>query len=112
MIYKKKVVIGNATLYLGDCMEVMPGLDKVDAVVTDPPYNISGLGGGGFGKHHMYTNGKLDGMCDFDVDLIIPKIIEKQKVINGFYFCSRLGIQKYLILAEKLKLNYDVLCWY
>ena len=35
-----KEIIGDATLYLGDCMEVMPTLDKVDAVVTDPPYGI------------------------------------------------------------------------
>ena len=33
-----KEVIGNATLYLGDCLEIMPTLGKVDAVVTDPPY--------------------------------------------------------------------------
>ena len=32
--------IGDATLYLGDCLEVLPTLDKVDAVVTDPPYGI------------------------------------------------------------------------
>ena len=35
-----KVQIGDATLYLGDCMEVLPTLDKVDAVITDPPYGI------------------------------------------------------------------------
>ena len=38
MTYQRKKQIGDATLYLGDCMEVMPGLGKVDAVVTDPPY--------------------------------------------------------------------------
>lgn len=32
--------IGDCTLYLGDCMEVMPTLGRVDAVVTDPPYGI------------------------------------------------------------------------
>jgi len=26
------------TMYLGDCLEVMPGLDPVDHVITDPPY--------------------------------------------------------------------------
>ena len=31
-------VIGDCTLYLGDCLDVMPTLGKVDAVVTDPPY--------------------------------------------------------------------------
>jgi site-specific DNA-methyltransferase (adenine-specific) len=35
-----KVKIGNATLYLGDCMDILPTLDKVDAVITDPPYGI------------------------------------------------------------------------
>jgi len=34
-----KVEIGNATLYLGDCMDVLPTLNKVDAVITDPPYS-------------------------------------------------------------------------
>lgn len=32
--------IGNATLYLGDCREILPTLGRVDAVVTDPPYGI------------------------------------------------------------------------
>ncbi len=35
-----KVEIGNATLYLGDCMDILPTLAKVDAVITDPPYGI------------------------------------------------------------------------
>jgi site-specific DNA-methyltransferase (adenine-specific)/modification methylase len=32
--------IGRATLYLGDCRDILPTLPKVDAVVTDPPYGI------------------------------------------------------------------------
>ena len=32
--------IGLATLYLGDCREILPGLERVDAVITDPPYGI------------------------------------------------------------------------
>ena len=34
------VTIGDATLYLGDCMDILPTLSKVDAVITDPPYGI------------------------------------------------------------------------
>ena len=34
------VIIGNATLYLGDCRDILPTLPKVDAVITDPPYGI------------------------------------------------------------------------
>lgn len=45
-----KVVIGLATLYLGDCAKILPTLDRVDAVITDPPYGVNrdkGMGGGG-----------------------------------------------------------------
>lgn len=28
--------IGDATLYLADCMEVLPAMEEVDAVITDP----------------------------------------------------------------------------
>ena len=37
----KKVEIGDATLYLGDCMDILPTLGQVDAVITDPPYGIN-----------------------------------------------------------------------
>ena len=40
--------IGGQRLILGDCLEVMPLLGKVDAVVTDPPYGI-GMSGGNVG---------------------------------------------------------------
>lgn len=35
-----KVEIGKSTLYLGDCLDVLPHVGEVDAVVTDPPYGI------------------------------------------------------------------------
>jgi DNA modification methylase len=38
---KRVEVIGQCELYLGDCMEIMPSIEKVDAVVTDPPYGIN-----------------------------------------------------------------------
>lgn len=34
------VIIGPATLYCGDALEILPGLPKVDAVITDPPYGV------------------------------------------------------------------------
>lgn len=33
-------VIGNATLYLGDCRDVIPHLPMPDLVFTDPPFGI------------------------------------------------------------------------
>ncbi len=31
---------GSIRLLLGDCLEILPGLGKVDCVVTDPPYGL------------------------------------------------------------------------
>lgn len=43
--------IGRATLYLGDCRDVLPALGRAGAVLTDPPYGKdfkhSGCGKGG-----------------------------------------------------------------
>jgi len=39
----EKVVIGNATLYHGDCLEVLAGLPdcfRIDGVLTDPPFGV------------------------------------------------------------------------
>lgn len=36
----KKEVIGNATLYLGDCLEILPTLPEAGTVITDPPYGM------------------------------------------------------------------------
>lgn len=33
--------IGRATLYLGDCRDILPTLGGVDAIVSDPPYGMA-----------------------------------------------------------------------
>ena len=33
--------IGDATLYLGDCLEILPTLGNVDACISDPPYGVN-----------------------------------------------------------------------
>ena len=48
--WTRKEIIGDCTLYLGDCLQVMPTLGRFDAVVTDPPYGIAYHRGGGGGK--------------------------------------------------------------
>jgi site-specific DNA-methyltransferase (adenine-specific) len=35
--------IGPCVLYLGDCLDILPTLQPVDAVITDPPYCSGGM---------------------------------------------------------------------
>lgn len=43
-------------LYLADCLEVLPHLPKVDAVVTDPPYGLGEkMQGGTWGSARKYA---------------------------------------------------------
>jgi len=50
--------IGDATLYLGDCREILPTLGEFHAVVTDPPYGVSiNRGDGKIGR----GKGKISG---------------------------------------------------
>lgn len=61
------VIIGRATLYLGDCRDILPTLPKVDAVVTDPPYGI------GFGANHTKWSANR-GVVLGDWDSEIPDV--------------------------------------
>jgi hypothetical protein len=47
--------IGNATLYLADCAEVLPRLGRVGACVTDPPYGI------GYDGRRAYVSDRTHG---------------------------------------------------
>lgn len=40
MTFQRKEIIGDCTLYLGNCFEVLEQLGRFDAVITDPPYGI------------------------------------------------------------------------
>jgi site-specific DNA-methyltransferase (adenine-specific)/modification methylase len=90
--YKRKEVIGDATLYLGDCLEILPTLDKVDAVITDPPYGIDAYGGGTMGggvlaKQSSYdaTNWDKEPCSKEKIDAMIDASKE-QVIFGGNYF--------------------------
>ena len=69
--------IGDCDLYLGDCLEVMPGLGRFDAVVTDPPYGLGKLwsGGGGTSKSSWKFNPKEAQGWDTSAPQWLPKVI-------------------------------------
>ena len=89
--------IGQCTLYMADCREVLPTLPKVDAVLTDPPYGIgadaqmakaSGFKGGGMmarKSEYAATNWDAETVSD---DLI-AQIRDKAKwsvIFGGNYY--------------------------
>jgi DNA modification methylase len=42
---------GGITIYHGDCLDVLPTLDRPDMILTDPPYGLGDLWQGGGGEH-------------------------------------------------------------
>ena len=44
----REEIIGDCHLILGDCRDILPTLGKIDALVTDPPYEFETAGAGIF----------------------------------------------------------------
>lgn len=74
----KGKVIGTATLYLGDCRDILPQIPGVDAVVTDPPYQLDErdwktfAGSGGISRHWGQAPG-WDRLCQDGLDAALAK---------------------------------------
>lgn len=102
----RKKQIRDCTLYLGDCLKVMPTLGNINAVVTDPPYGINRDGGftgsGGFSKpiqRRSYKGGW---------DSVTPKeeffnFVVKNKAIiwGGNYFTDKLPQGSHWLVWDK-----------
>lgn len=89
------VIIGDATLYLGDCRDILPTLSKVDAVITDPPYGINKDGQirttGGHGGRKAYEFLGWDGdRPDRDIFTLMLKAADKHIIWGGNYFADML----------------------
>jgi len=77
------VKIGNCTLYHGDCMDIMPMVGRVDAVVTDPPYGLGKkMSGGTWAKNnkhykemHDWDKEAKQKWIDAILELHVPSII-------------------------------------
>ena len=108
MSYKRKEIIGDCTLYLGDCLEVMPTLGKVDAVVTDPPYGIGLAGGfsgaGGFSKpieRRQYDGNWDDFAPDERYFNLIISLSNSILIWGGNYFTDKLPQGSFWLVWDK-----------
>ncbi len=87
--------IGDCTLYLGDCRDILPTLGKVDAVVTDPPYGIGRDGKpqstSSHGGHKGYAALGWDaGRPDQEVFDALLTMAPVQVIWGGNYFADML----------------------
>lgn len=96
---------GGITIYHGDCRDVLPTLEPVDLVVTDPPYDVhAGKGGGAFGNRASLVNtgGFTDGGCDYSfLDAAWP---------GWFCFCSLKQLPSLLSAAGDMP-RHHLLTW-
>lgn len=79
--------IGDCTLYLGDCLEILPTIGKVDAVVTDPPYGI--------GFKHESHNDKADGYGEWLWSIILETESHCTSGAPIFVFQAMLNVTKF-----------------
>lgn len=95
-----KEVIGDCTLYLGDCMEIIPSIPSIDAVITDPPYGINA-------NKQTLGKGKKDFYRGSDWDKKPPDIKDFLKlskflcVWGGNYFADQLPITNDWLIWHK-----------
>ena len=98
----EKVVIGNAELWHGDCLEVLPLLPEYDTIISDPPYEIRNK----FGESDLY--GKRLMQFHFDEvgitnDVVIPALdIAFSKSQSFHVFCEP---EQYAFIAETARKN-------
>lgn len=74
--------IGNQRLILGDCLQVMPGLGRFDAVVTDPPYGV-GL------KHKVTKHNTIAASRTYEdePEHVLPLVLEAVRLAREIADC-------------------------
>ena len=106
----------GVTLYLGDCREILPTLGKVDAVVTDPPYELSDAGPGK--SHFGMSLSKFDSadyksiVSGFDHETIFGLIEQICEPFNLFCFCSNKQISELMAYHEAKGRSTSLIIWH
>lgn len=113
----RKEVIGDATLYCGDTMEILPTLGEcADMVLTDPPYLLTSGGNGEYADWQLAHDYKNDGKvveCDIDWPDFMPLIFNAMRGDSHCYtMANNRHVQAMLVEAEKAGLRFhNLLPW-
>ncbi len=111
------IQIGDCTLYQGDCLEIMPTLGKVDAVVTDPPYllesggNTTGGMGGKF-RRDRYDNDGAIVPTDIIWSDFMPYIAACLPDGHAYVMVNNRHVQAALVAAQNAGFRFhNILVW-
>jgi site-specific DNA-methyltransferase (adenine-specific) len=104
------VIIGDATLYHGDCLEILPTLPKVDAVITDPPYGTADLWSAPNvpkrRKWHLFGEGDIQKWDNpSDVVPLLPKLADSVIIWGGQMYA--LPINRGWLVWNKIIRNFS-----
>jgi site-specific DNA-methyltransferase (adenine-specific) len=101
-------------IYNMDCLEgfkLIP--DKsVDLVVTDPPYLIKSMNGGGFIKNRPYKKDLDNDLIEGFPESILDELCRVMKKINIYIWCSKEQIAGLLSYFQNKGANIDLLTWH
>ena len=82
----RKEIIGNATLYLGDCRDILPLLGRVPHIITDPPYSARTHSGhdGPMSRRHDGASARALGYAALDPDTAESLAADFAAVCDGW----------------------------
>ena len=109
--------IGRATLYLGDCRDILPTLGKVDAVVTDPPYLLESGGNKTGEMRGKFSHGRYDNSgsivpVDIGFDDFMPLLAEVLPQGHAYVMVNNRHVQGALNAAERAGFRFhNLLVW-
>ncbi|PTQ12939.1 hypothetical protein CLG96_02010 [Sphingomonas oleivorans] len=107
--------IGNATLYLGDCREILPTLVAVDHIICDPPYEASlhAAKNSLKGRIRRDRGAALKGLDFAPIDDIREDFVRlASDVCNGWFivFCTPEGVAKWADCINPSSMKYKRAC--
>lgn len=101
--------IGDCTLYQSDCREVLPTLGKVDAVITDPPYEAVTQGKWGVLAGVEYRDFDNSALSFEPIDAMRGAVAEQiVRACGGWaiVFCQAEGVRAWRDEFEKAEAKY------
>ena len=94
---KNGVCTGSAMVYCGDALKVLPSLDQIDLIVTDPPYLLTSGGCTEGGLHERFGGGGVYG----NSGEIVPCDIEWSDFMPLLYGALKPGNQAYVMCNNR-----------